>query len=52
MARYAFRAAFNGATLDCDSHALVYWFSPLYAGWDGAARHPYQNGRIGSFALA
>jgi hypothetical protein len=26
-----------------DSHLLAYSFSPRNAGWDGAARHPYQH---------
>jgi hypothetical protein len=29
----------------CDPHILQYLFSPLNAGWDGAARHPYQQHR-------
>jgi hypothetical protein len=27
--------------IECDSHFLEHSFSPLNAGWDGAARHPY-----------
>jgi hypothetical protein len=26
-----------------DSHVIQHSFSPLNAGWDGAARHPYQT---------
>jgi hypothetical protein len=26
-----------------DSYAIEHLFSPLNAGWDGAARHPYQT---------
>ena len=31
-------AAFSGATYDLIRHVLKYSFSPLDAGWDGAAR--------------
>jgi hypothetical protein len=31
---------------ECDSHVLERSFSPLNAGWDSAARHPYLSGVV------
>ena len=31
---------------NCDPHVVEHSFSPLNAGWDGAARHPYQMGAV------
>jgi hypothetical protein len=42
MARCAVRAAFSGAIGAGDSRVIEHLFSPLNAGWDGAAHHPYQ----------
>jgi hypothetical protein len=53
--RCAVRAAFSGATytvIHCESHILDHSFSPLNAGWDGAARHSYQVVEDVPFMLA
>jgi hypothetical protein len=41
MARCAVRAAFSGATWSLLRRVREHSYSPLNAGWDGAARHPY-----------
>jgi hypothetical protein len=43
MARCAVRRRVQRRNMRCDSHVLDYSFSPLNAGCDGAARHPYQH---------
>jgi hypothetical protein len=48
MARCAVRRV-QRRNIRCDSHVLDYSFSPLNAGCDGAARHPYQH--AGSFKM-
>jgi hypothetical protein len=37
--------------MECDSRALEHSFSPLNAGWDGAARRPYLTPRNYSTAF-
>jgi hypothetical protein len=32
--------------IECDSHVTDHSFSPLNAGWEGAARHRYQHAEI------